>query len=1293
MAVKTKDLSVNVADFTNEGGEFDAKGKNALKIESWYGGLGNLNEMYIEGDKLIVKLTSSQKITIKNYQSLKYLKNEDDNLFDFIEAGTVKNKNEITFNSRNLSATGTIYSDTITASNYPYTPKGNSKKGLTIDGGKGNDSISGTDYNDVIKGGDGNDAIYGGEGNDTITGGNGKNTISYRAGDGNDVINLTKGENFTLSILTAESENDIKLEYANKNKDVRVYADKDDLEEYITLKNFGTKDILNNATKNTPDTSSAKIRFNPDQEESFEKNLKEMTIKSQATSNFTGTWLNDEIDASTYQLKNKKGEQIEDSSKKGLTLKGGDGDNIIYGSKYSDVIYAGNDADSIIGGKGNDTIIAGQGKTTVIYASGHENDVIDMSKAKDVEILTNLSDAMLANFDYEYSSNHKDLKLYFDKTNKNEFLTLKNFCVKDKFGNVTLISDNLSQDIDLKDLIIRENPSKNYTGTWLQDSINAAGYEIFKDKAKTIVDDNYAKRGLLIDGKEGNDYINGSNYSDTLYGGAGNDEIYGGSGNDKIYGGDGNDIIYASAFYSLEEDSGNNVIYGDKGDDKIYGDDGNDKLYGGDGSDEIHGGKGNDTIYGDKGLINQLYGDEGNDVIYGGNDTLGMDSIEGGKGNDTITGGKGVTCVTYNDGDGKDVINITKGETLHINANIENTKNPTFSYSENKKDLIISFGSDNETITLKNFVARKDANAVSLVKNSSNTYELLKNNTDSAPIIATLNIDKNFTGTWMKDLILANETLYKKVGKNLVAKTEDEKGLTLDGGAGNDSIYGSNCSDIIKGGDGDDLIDGGKGNDTLTGGKGHNIYFYKAGDGYDVINITKDEELEVTLTDAGNYDLNYGNGNKDLIISRGGDLNGSITLKNFTAKDITKSATLTNQYSTSVDLKAATITKVINNEKSFTGSWMKDKINASYATKNLTLRGGDGNDTIYGGQGNDKIYGDNGNDSIEGGAGNDVIYGGDGDDIIKGGEGNDTLTGGKGRNTYEYEKDGSIDVINVTKGEDVVIKINGTNNYHISYINGNKDLKIQDQGDPNGYFILKNFTSKDITSSATLLKQSGGNIDLKEATVYASGVDKNFTGTWLNDRIYASYATKNLTLRGGDGNDTIYGGQGNDKIYGDNGNDSIEGGAGNDTITGGNGENHIKYSMNDGNDVINLTKGEDFYLHFDGVTNVNNAEWEFKGNDLRIWAYGKAASDQFVTIKNANKMIDNTNTAKIIINNSQQLDLKTFDYNTNSLMSQVTAWSSSSGTSSYSMTASTDPAADIGTLATAFSPEDFRAVI
>lgn len=52
--------------------------------------------------------------------------------------------------------------------------------------------------------------------------------------------------------------------------------------------------------------------------------------------------------------------------------------------------------------------------------------------------------------------------------------------------------------------------------------------------------------GGLLDGRGGNDVLNGSKYSDTLYGGAGDDVLQGFAGADRIYSDAGNDVITAS---------------------------------------------------------------------------------------------------------------------------------------------------------------------------------------------------------------------------------------------------------------------------------------------------------------------------------------------------------------------------------------------------------------------------------------------------------------------------------------------------------------------------------------------------------------------------------------------------------------------------------------------------------------------------------------------------------------------------------------------------------------------------
>ena len=60
-------------------------------------------------------------------------------------------------------------------------------------------------------------------------------------------------------------------------------------------------------------------------------------------------------------------------------------------------------------------------------------------------------------------------------------------------------------------------------------------------------------------------------------------------------------------------------------------------------------------------------------------------------------------------------------------------------------------------------------------------------------------------------------------------------GVSINGEAGNDNLWGSNGNDVIDGGIGDDSIFGGTGSDTLTGGTGSDIFQFTATAGSDII--------------------------------------------------------------------------------------------------------------------------------------------------------------------------------------------------------------------------------------------------------------------------------------------------------------------------------------------------------------------------------------------------------------------------------------------------------------------------
>src|SRR5262249_39197728 len=59
--------------------------------------------------------------------------------------------------------------------------------------------------------------------------------------------------------------------------------------------------------------------------------------------------------------------------------------------------------------------------------------------------------------------------------------------------------------------------------------------------------------------------------------------------------------------------------------------------------------------------------------------------------------------------------------------------------------------------------------------------------------------------------------------------------ITVDGGAGNDTILGGNGADRLLGGDGNDFIDGNQGNDTVSLGAGDDVFQWDPGDGSDTV--------------------------------------------------------------------------------------------------------------------------------------------------------------------------------------------------------------------------------------------------------------------------------------------------------------------------------------------------------------------------------------------------------------------------------------------------------------------------
>ena len=373
-------------------------------------------------------------------------------------------------------------------------------------------------------------------------------------------------------------------------------------------------------------------------------------------------------------------------------------------------------------------------------------------------------------------------------------------------------------------------------------------------------------RGLggndTLTGNAGDDMLKGGDGNDTLKGSDGDDTLDGGPGADKLDGGGteqtpGTDIAtYASATEGVTVDlSGGNRGRGDAAGDsydgieQYTGSEFDDIFIAGKDADNINGdGDGNDTdsagnshqvagdtvsyARSDKGVTVDLSsgsaqsttdnGYASGDVltsienVIGSNhrDTLtaggGGSIITGGREDDTLAGGDGSDTFVFASGDGDDEINtftITGGA-----DKIDLSAFTAIASLEDLRDDISNRGGDIEIDLPGNGEVRLNSPA----------------GFDSN--------DNDFYGLTADNFIFYT--------KRISGNTGDRFNNEINGGRGDDAIYGEQGRDILNGGEGDDeiyggedkdTINGGEGDDWLDGGPGADTFVFEPGNGNDVI--------------------------------------------------------------------------------------------------------------------------------------------------------------------------------------------------------------------------------------------------------------------------------------------------------------------------------------------------------------------------------------------------------------------------------------------------------------------------
>ena len=209
-------------------------------------------------------------------------------------------------------------------------------------------------------------------------------------------------------------------------------------------------------------------------------------------------------------------------------------------------------------------------------------------------------------------------------------------------------------------------------------------------------------------------------------------------------------------------------------------------------------------------FIENLISGSGDDSITG--NSLG-NVIEGGLGNDTIKGGSGDDIL--DGGAGDDTIILESNDTFGSDLFAYNISTSLQAGTEEWINLaaktrfgdVMDGGADVDAVELTD-----GSDAFFLHDSFSGFHSSLNLTADDNGKSGTVRIAniENITSGAGDDTVDLTSPDYSLIGQN----------ITVDGGSGNDTLWGSDANETLKGGEGDDELFGGAGTNILTGGAG-----------------------------------------------------------------------------------------------------------------------------------------------------------------------------------------------------------------------------------------------------------------------------------------------------------------------------------------------------------------------------------------------------------------------------------------------------------------------------------------
>jgi Ca2+-binding RTX toxin-like protein len=608
-------------------------------------------------------------------------------------------------------------------------------------------------------------------------------------------------------------------------------------------------------------------------------------------------------------------------------------------------------------------------------------------------------------------------------------------------------------------------------------------------------------------GKGGFDFLFGGTENDTLTGGDADDQVFGESGNDRMVwnpgddtdlneGGAGADTVEVNggngaegftatanaarvrfdrldpAPFSIDIGTSESLVLNANGGNDTFsatgnlagliqvtvdGGAGDDTILGSNGADFLSGGDGNDFVD----------GQQGNDVAFlgAGNDTFQWDP---GDGNDTIEGQDGTDTMLFNGSGGAEIFAASaNGQRLRFTRDLGNIVMDTndlevidLNTLGNTDTVTVNDLSGTDVVELNTDLAGTlggtagDGQADVITVNGTNGSDVIEVvGAGTSASVLGLPVQVNITNSEG-----ANDSLVVNAlgGDDQVTATALPAGvikLTVDGGAGDDSLLGSQGADVFRGGDADDLVFGDNGNDLAIMGAGDDVFQWNPGDGNDTLEGQDgtDQMLFFGANVSENIDIaanggrvrffrDVANVTMDLDDVEGIDFRAlggadNVVIGDLTGTDLTRTGLDLRGPNGGGDGAADTVTvSGTQGDDAFGAAGDAGGVNVNglhsavnvffqeEANDRLILNALDGNDNVNA----TSLEADGIQLTMNGGLGADVLSGSEGADLVNGGDGNDTALMGAGDDTFVWNPGDDNDTLEGQAGFDRML-FNGAN--------------------------------------------------------------------------------------------------------------------------------------------------------------------------------------------------------------------------------------------------------------------------